>query len=96
MYKLKKKIMFLVALFLKKLVKRSMLKDVSFGIVQTAYANGNSTNFINEKLVKIIFLIERINIRKSVTTIFCFSFVENRNELCENRRKILTSQSYAV
>ena len=41
----------LVAGFLKELLALSGL-SLDLGLVQTAYANGNSTNYITSKLVK--------------------------------------------
>lgn len=44
----------LVAQYVKELLDESAIGDLSIGIVQTAYANGGSTNYIKEKLVNVL------------------------------------------
>lgn len=44
------KIAILAAEFLGKYIKAANIKDVKVGLVQTAYANGNSTRYVKEKL----------------------------------------------
>lgn len=46
------KIATLIASYLKELIQASNL-DIQLGLVQTAYANGASTNYISELLVKL-------------------------------------------
>jgi len=49
------KISTLVATYLKELVKNSSIEDqIKLCIVQTAYANGNSTNYIQDIMVNIM------------------------------------------
>jgi hypothetical protein len=38
------------------LVEDAKLNDLKFGIVQTAYANGSSTDFIQNKMVNNIYI----------------------------------------
>lgn len=41
----------LIAGYLKELLQETGIDDLSLGLVQTAYANGASTEYINNKLV---------------------------------------------
>ena len=43
---------FLVAGYLKELLAESQISNLDLGLVQTAYANGSSTEYITSKLVR--------------------------------------------
>lgn len=47
----------LIAGFLKEALEETGVEGVNLGLVQTAYANGASTEYINNKLVIIIIII---------------------------------------
>jgi len=63
------KIAVLFAQHLGDLVKRAGFTDLKLGIVQSAYANGSSTNYIQDVLVGRIYLFSPIFIKTTIYNI---------------------------
>ena len=83
------KIASIAATHLKELVQNAHLSEQRrLSIVQTAYANGSSTNFIENVMVCKYFLINYIKIKYK-----SFNFKESERKLCANGCKTFTPRS---
>lgn len=78
----------LIAGFLKEALEETGVQELNLGLVQTAYANGASTEYINNKLVIGFCATNRITVD--------FIVLESACSLCFNWYQTFASQSVRI